>query len=236
VSPRVFAHYPDVERAITQAVDRWFYRGPFFRALRSGMLERPALRYFAVQYGHYSRHFPRILGAAIAAAEGDVAWWVPLADNLWDEAGRGVLGHTHQDLYRTFLVSVDPEADLAREPMGEAVERAVARFLRFFRRATPLEAIAGVGLGSELFAGTVMGWIRDGLAHPRYQSPRPLDLRFWHVHVTVDEPRHYALLRGLLEAHDTPEDLARMAAVGLRLARWEAAMYTGIWRESRRLV
>jgi pyrroloquinoline-quinone synthase len=236
VTTPALTRYGDVERTIAEAVDRWFRRGPFFRALGAGALERPALRYFAVQYGHYSRHFPRILGAAIAAAEGDAAWWVPLADNLWDEAGRGVPGHTHQDLYRTFLVSVDPAADLEREPMGPGVRRAVDRFLRFFRRATPLDAVAGVGLGSELFAGTVMAWIRDGLAHPHYQTPRPLDLRFWHVHVTVDEPRHYALLRGILAAHGTPEELARMAAVGLKLARWEAAMYTDIWRESRGLV
>ncbi|MCY0907742.1 MAG: iron-containing redox enzyme family protein, partial [Sulfobacillus thermotolerans] len=79
---------------------------PFFEALAAGQYTPIQLRHFAIQYGYYSRHFPRVLGAAISAMAPYPQWWMPLADNLWDEAGRGVPGKSHEELYRTFLLSV----------------------------------------------------------------------------------------------------------------------------------
>lgn len=227
----VISQYSAVEPVILASVQTWFYDGPFFQTLRQGGLDRPGLIYFTVQYGHYSRQFPRVLGAAISAMAPDADWWIPLADNLWDEAGRGLPGKSHQALYQTFMNSVEPNLDPQRFPMGPAVTRAVDTFLTFFRQARPLEAMAAVGLGSELFAGTVMGWILDGLQHPRYQAPHPLDLGFWQVHVDRDEPRHYALCKTVLEPAARVADLPTLVDIGLDIARSEAEMYTGILQE-----
>ncbi|MBX5466984.1 MAG: iron-containing redox enzyme family protein [Firmicutes bacterium] len=228
-----FQAYTEVEQLILERVRRWFYEAPFFVALREGRLTPAELRHFTAQYGHYSRHFPRVLGAAVAAMAPDDAYWVPIADNLWDEAGRGQPEHAHSRLYARFMHSVDPALSLDREPMGPAVEKAITTFLAFFRRATTLEAMAAVGLGSELFAGQVMGWIEAGLRHPAYQPvDRPLDLTFWHVHVVRDEPRHYHLCRTVLIRHTAPEELRIMARAGLSIAASEARMYQEIYQES----
>lgn len=225
-----FSQYDAIEPYILSQVHQWFYEGPLFRKLRRGALSTPELRYFTVQYGHYSSHFPRVLGAAIAAMAPQDAWWIPLADNLWDEAGRGIPGGSHQQLYATFMHSVDPNLNLKCFAIGPAVQQAIHSFLGFFHQAAPLEAMAAVGLGSELFAGTVMGWLLEGLSHPHYQIHHPLNLEFWRVHVTQDEPRHYALCKAVLESAPATA-LPHLVDIGLDIARSEAKMYTGILLE-----
>lgn len=217
-------------------VRREFFNAPFFRALAQGDYDASQLRHFALQYGHYSRNFPRILGAAISAMEPLSEWWVPLADNLWDEAGRGSSSRSHQALYQTFLSSIDPclGGDLhpvPDAPMGSAVAEAVDTFLSFFRRATPMEAMAAVGLGSEFFAGQVMGRIGEGLRHPHYNASRPLNLGFWTIHAEHDEPRHYALCRQVLIRYTRPQDLEVLWNVGSSVARSEAKMYQDLYQE-----
>ncbi len=222
-------------------VTREFFGAPFFQSLTTGEYDWPQLRYFALQYGHYSRNFPRILGAAISAMEPSSEWWIPLADNLWDEAGRGLPGHNHQALYQTFLSSVDPRlatADPAPLPtaMGAAVAAAVQTFLTFFRTASPLQAMAAVGLGSEFFAGRVMGTIGLGLAHPRYNARRRLNLSFWTIHAEHDEPRHYQLCREILVRYQAPQDLDLLWQTGAFIACSEAKMYHQLDQEMRMLI
>ncbi|MDA8192575.1 MAG: iron-containing redox enzyme family protein [Thermaerobacter sp.] len=231
------SNYGQVERIMEQFVEKTFLDQPFFRSLLAGEWSRPFLQYFAWQYAHYSANFPRVLGAAIAAMEPIDDWWIPLADNLWDEAGRGEPGRSHALIFRSFLVTVDPSArNLHPTPgrwpaMGEGVRGALHAFLEFFRNATPLEAMAAVGLGSELFAGRIMGVIGRGLRHPHYQTHGPLDTRFWDLHAMVDEPRHYQLCRNVLGQFASPQDLARMVEVGQAIAWSEAQMYQGIYLE-----
>ncbi|WDM03028.1 iron-containing redox enzyme family protein [Alicyclobacillus cycloheptanicus] len=224
---------------MTQLVQEEFLDGVFLRTLRNGTYTMPQVQYFAVQYAYYSRNFPRVLGAAIAAMAPLDTWWVPLADNLWDEAGRGVPGKSHEQLYKTFLFSIYPTVALDQhgvpvEPMSTAVSTAIETFLNFFRRATPLEAMAAVGLGSELFAGTVMGDIANGFRHPNYNQ-RPLDLRFWDVHADEHEPRHYQLCKDILVQYTREQDLDTMYRVGADIAKSEALMYTQLHHEMMQL-
>ena len=191
-------NYEQVEEEMNRMVEKEFYEGAFFKNLLQGSYTLPQIRHFAIQYSYYSRNFPRVLGAAISAMAPIDAWWIPLADNLWDEAGRGVLGKSHEQLYRSFLLSVDPEISLDEnenppEPMSPAVETAIRTFIEFFYHATPLEAMAAVGLGSEMFAGNVMGTIAKGLQHPVYNAQRKLNVLFWTLHAEEHEPHHYQL-------------------------------------------
>ncbi len=225
-----------VELLMRQWVEQEFFAGPFFVSLAEGRYSMQQIRHFAIQYSYYSRHFPRVLGAAIAAMEPMGTWWIPLADNLWDEAGRGVPGKSHEELYRTFLRSVDPEVQLdenglPQEPMSAAVERAIHTFLAFFREANPLEAMAAVGFGSEFFAGNVMGRIAQGFAHPQFNQDWNLDLTFWTVHANEHEPRHYQLCKDILQQYPNTGDLETMLNVGRRIASSEALMYTELHDE-----
>lgn len=222
---------------MTAFVTARFLQQPFFQTLLEGRWDPAFLRYFASQYAHYSAHFPRVLGAAIAAMKPRDAWWIPLADNLWDEAGRGKPGASHAALYRTFWISVDASAkDWCEDPaqwprISPAVEKAVAAFLEFFRSARPLEAMAAVGFGSEFFAGEVMGTIARGLKHPAYQSRGGIDTRFWDLHAERDEPRHYALCREVLLTHASEEDWPHLLAIGQHIAETEARMYGDLFKE-----
>lgn len=231
----MFQRYSDVENAMNQLVNDEFINGTFLRTLRNGEYTMSAIQYFAVQYSYYSRHFPRVLGAAISAMAPIDTWWIPLADNLWDEAGRGAPGKSHEQLYKTFLLSVYPDVELdasgvPKLPMSSAVVAAVETFIDFFRKATPLEAMAAVGLGSELFAGQVMGSISDGLRHPNYNYT-PLNLLFWDVHADEHEPHHYQLCKDILVQHTNLDELEAMYAVGKFIARSEALMYAQLHEE-----
>jgi pyrroloquinoline quinone (PQQ) biosynthesis protein C len=213
-----------------------FFGNPFFQSLARGRYTHAQLRHFAIQYGYYNRHFPRVLGAAIAAMAPLSSWWIPLADNLWDEAGRGLPGRSHEELYKTFLLSVDPSLalngqGLPSEPISPVVGQAIDSFINFFRTATPLQAMAAVGLGSELFAPDVMGRIATDLDRPSYNHMHRLNLTFWTVHAESDEPRHYQLCRGILEQFSEPADLSMMREVGQNIADSECAMYTGLHEE-----
>ncbi|RIV26139.1 hypothetical protein D2Q93_04705 [Alicyclobacillaceae bacterium I2511] len=225
-----------VEWLMSQWVEQEFFAGPFFVSLTEGRYSMQQIRHFAIQYSYYSRHFPRVLGAAIAAMEPMGTWWVPLADNLWDEAGRGVSGKSHEELYRTFLRSVDPKIQLDKygipqESMSVAVEKAIHMFIAFFREATPLEAMAAVGFGSEFFAGNVMGRIAQGFAHPQFNQDWNLDLTFWTAHANEHEPRHYQLCKDILQQYPNTGDLETMLNVGRRIASSEALMYTELHEE-----
>lgn len=226
----------DVEGYLRSWVTHEFFGSPFFQWLADGRYSHNQLRHFAIQYGYYSRHFPRVLGAAIAAMAPLSSWWIPLADNLWDEAGRGLPGRSHEELYRTFLLSVDPsmaldDSGIPSEPMSPVVGQAIDSFISFFRTASPLQAMAAVGLGSELFAADVMGRIAKDLEHPSYNDIHRLDLTFWTVHAESDEPRHYQLCRGILEQFSEPSDFIMMRDVGQEIADSERAMYTGLHHE-----
>jgi pyrroloquinoline quinone (PQQ) biosynthesis protein C len=231
----MFQTYTDVEKAMDQLVQAEFMDGIFFKTLQNGEYTIPQVQFFAVQYSYYSRHFPRVLGAAISAMAPLDTWWVPLADNLWDEAGRGAPGKSHEQLYHTFLRSIHPNVELDQRgvplaPMSNAVSTAIQTFIDFFRSAAPLEAMAAVGLGSEMFAGAVMGTIANGLRHEKYNTS-PLNLLFWDVHADEHEPHHYQLCKDILVQFTQPKELETMYTVGAQIAKSEALMYAQLHEE-----
>ncbi len=231
-----FHEYSQVEDAINKLVEVEFDDKPFFKALVNGELTYDQIRYFAIQYSFYSRHFPRVLGAAISAMNPLDTWWVPLADNLWDEAGRGQPGKSHEQLYKTFLYSIDTNVPVDQNglvtiPMSKAVETAINTFIEFFHRATPFEAMVAVGLGSEMFAGSVMGLIGRGFDHDNYQTHGKINTLFWRAHADEHEPRHYQLCKDVLVNYTKPQELQRMYEVGAYIAKSEARMYDELYKE-----
>ncbi|BCJ87043.1 TenA family transcriptional regulator [Effusibacillus dendaii] len=229
-----FTTYEEVEQAIWKLVQERIFNGRLMIALEKGELTEPQIRQFALQYSYYSRNFPRVLGAAIAAMEPLDKWWVPIADNLWDEGGRGNPKAYHSRLFRTFLESVAPDVPINDEhvpqiPVYPAPKKAVDTFIGFLRNATPLQAMAAIGLGSELFAGQVMGRIGEALQHPNYNQNRKINVTFWSLHADTHEPRHYQLCKDVLIEHREPADLAVMYQAGAAMALSEAQFYEDIY-------
>jgi pyrroloquinoline-quinone synthase len=229
-SDRPLYTYEDVEQGIWDIVETHIVNGAFVKHLHQGAYSLNQIREFAVQYSFYSRNFPRVLGTAIGVMEPSDSWWVPIVDNLWDEAGRGKPAGYHSRLYRTFLKSAAPEVEtkdnyVVGEPISPGVEEAIHSFISFLHHATPLEAMAAVGLGSELFAGKVMGLIGEGLRHPHYNKNSKLNVTFWMIHSDQHEPRHYQLCKDILVQSPDPQDLTAMYRAGAYIALSEARMY-----------
>lgn len=233
---REFHTYADVEAALLELVEAKIVEGRFMRTLCSGAFTPAQIREFALQYSYYSRNFPRVLGAAVTAVEPLDRWWVPLVDNLWDEAGRGNPKGYHSKMYRTFLESVAPDVTINEEnvpdyPVGDATKRAVETFIKFLQGASTLEAMAAVGLGSELFAGKVMGLIGEGLRHPNYNREQRVNVGFWMAHADTHEPRHYQLCKDVLVDFSQSEELRTIYHAGARMALSEAQFYEDLYEE-----
>ncbi|GAB7386620.1 hypothetical protein BSNK01_04550 [Bacillaceae bacterium] len=233
-SDKEFHTFADVENGIMDLVEKAIVQGRFLQALLNGELSMNQIREFALQYSYYSRNFPRVLGAAIAAVEPEDDWWVSIADNLWDEAGRGNPKAYHSRLYHSFLVTAAPDVPTNEKyvpdyPVAPAVKEAVETFLQFLKNCTPLEAMAAIGFGSEFFAGKVMGLIGQGLQHPNYNRERKLNVTFWLAHADAHEPRHYQLCKNVLERFTSPEELRQMYRAGAYIALSEARMYDGLY-------
>jgi pyrroloquinoline-quinone synthase len=236
MSTLMFHTYEQVEQAVMEKVEEHIVRGRFLTTLLNGEFTKEQIAEFALQYSYYSRNFPRVLGAAVAAVEPLDRWWVPLVDNLWDEAGRGNPMGYHSRLYRLFLESAAPGVEISEEhvpnyPVGPAAKAAVDTFLQFLRQASTLEAMAAVGLGSELFAGKVMGLIGEGLKHENYNVDGKLNVAFWIMHADTHEPRHYELCKNVLKDFSSPSDLKQIYEAGVKIAMSEARFYDGLYEE-----
>lgn len=226
--------YEDIEREMGDLVEKHIAQGRFLQALENGEFTPNQIREFALQYSYYSRNFPRVIGTAIGAVKPEDDWWVPLVDNLWDEAGRGNPKGYHSRLYHSFLVTAAPDVATDEKyvpdyPVCSTVIDAVEVFVQFLKNATPLEAMAAVGFGSEFFAGQAMGWIGEGLKHPNYNASNTLDVTFWLAHADRHEPRHYQLCKNVLERYQSKEDLLHIYRAGAYIALSEANMYEGLY-------
>ncbi len=230
-----FNRYEQVEDAIWNIVEEEIVQSDFMQTLRNGEWSESQVAEFAVQYSYYSRNFPRVLGAAISAVMPEDDWWVPLVDNLWDEAGRGKPRGYHSRLYHTFLTSAAPDVVtndifVPDRPVSPTSFEAVDTFISYLRNANPLEAMAAVGLGSELFAGKVMGLIGEGFTHANYnKDQRKINVTFWLAHADSHEPRHYELCKNVLARFTSEVDLQTIYRAGAYITRSEARFYNGLF-------
>jgi pyrroloquinoline-quinone synthase len=227
--------YSDIEKAMDILVEREIIQAPFMQTLLKGEFSMRAIREFALQYSYYSRNFPRVLGTAIGAMKPEDAWWVPIADNLWDEGGRGNPRGYHSRLFHTFLITAAPDVPTNEKyvpdyPVAPPAIEATDVFISFLKSATPLEAMAAIGFGSEYFAGRVMGLIGEGLTHAHYNQERKINVTFWEAHADSHEPRHYQLCKDVLLEFTSQEELQTIYRVGAYIARSEARMYEGLYQ------
>lgn len=235
-----FETYEQVEEAILQVVKEEIENGEFMQTLVAGEWNMQQVREFALQYSYYSRNFPRVLAAAVTAVIAEDDWWIPLVDNIWDEAGRGNPQAFHSKLYHSYMVTAAPDVPtndkyIPDYPVAPPALDAVNNFINFLRNATPLEAMAAIGFGSEFFAGKIMGLIGKGMQHPNYNKESEINATFWTVHADIHEPRHYALCRNVMAQHTTPQELEAMYNAGAYITRCEARFYDGLYERMKML-
>lgn len=161
------------------------FRDPFFDALRRGQLRRDAARRWAVQASLVVREFTRFISAMHANCPHRDAQQL-LAENLWEEHGKGRDGRDHYQLVRHMakqLGASDEELDRAA-PLP-ATTQYINHCFAVTRAGSFSDGLAAIGLGIEAFSPRFFAALAECFQAQFNLSPG--DVEYLLVHVGEDE-------------------------------------------------
>jgi pyrroloquinoline-quinone synthase len=174
-----------------------------FDAVLSGSMSRAGVMQWMLQASLVVRQFTRFISAIHANCPHRDAQQL-LAENLWEEHGRGVPDRDHYALIRKLarsLGATDRELDDA-QPLKETGEY-IDHCLRVTRELSFVESMTAIAVGIESFMPAFFGILGDSLCS-RYGLTRD-DVQYLMVHVAEDET-HARRALTLLESYaDTPD-------------------------------
>lgn len=166
---------------------------PYLRSLRDGSFEPEDFVETQLQFFAAVAHFSRPM-AMLASRLPRPELRLPLVENIFDEHGRGTLGHGHE---RTFLLLLERlDAEVARAghapwPEVRAFNAALTGIAAF---DTPLMGLAVFGIIEDLFSGISLelgrgivarGWLEAG------------EVAHYPTHATLDEEHAEGFYRQL---------------------------------------
>ena len=189
------------------------FRDPMLEAVRCASISRAGVRRWVLQASLVVREFPRFISAIHANCPDRNAQRL-LAENLWEEHGRGVAERDHYELVRRLASSLGAsDADIDNvQPLPETTAY-IHHCLRVTRNCSFVESMTAVGIGVEIFMPVFFGRMAEhlrsnyGLSHD--------DVQYLLVHVTEDEA-HSRRALDLIEAHANTSELREMAKQALR--------------------
>jgi pyrroloquinoline-quinone synthase len=199
------------------------FRDPTLEAVRSGEMSRQGLKLWALQAMLVVRQFTRFISAIHSNCPHRDGQQL-LAENLWEEHGRGDGDKDHLSLIIRLAKALGATDDeiAAAEPLAET-EDYIDRCFKVSRQGSFVEAMAAIGVGIESFMPAFFGSLARGL-EARYGLSAS-DLEYLLVHVSEDEV-HARRSAELIERYaDTDEErergrraLRQMLAVKRRFA------------------
>jgi len=160
-------------------------RDPFFDALCGGRLSREAVKRWAIQASLVVREFTRFISAMHANCPHRDAQQL-LAENLWEEHGRGHEARDHYRLIRHMakqLGASEAELDEAA-PLPETAAY-IEHCFKVTREGSFIEGMAAVGVGLESFMPRFFGALADAF-QAQFNLGRG-DVEYLLVHVGEDE-------------------------------------------------
>ena len=161
------------------------FRDPFFGALRHGQLSRDAVKRWAVQASFVVREFTRFISAMHANCPHRDAQQL-LAENLWEEHGKGRAPRDHYQLIRRMakrLGASDAELDIAA-PLPETTDY-INYCFKVTRDGGFIEGMAAIGVGIESFSPRFFAALAEQL-QLQFNLGRE-DVEYLLVHVGEDE-------------------------------------------------
>ena len=179
------------------------FRDPTFDAVRSGAMSRTGVLQWALQASLVVRQFTRFI-SAIHANCPDRAAQQLLAENLWEEHGRGVSGRDHYELIRKLarsLGATDHDLDDTR-PLPETTDY-INHCLKVTRELPFVESMTAISLGIEYFMPAFFAVLGESLSTKYGLETDALD--YLMIHVSEDETHSRRALTLLEEHADTPE-------------------------------
>ncbi len=199
------------------------FRDPFFGALRHGQLSRAAVKRWAIQASLVVREFTRFISAIHANCPHRDAQQL-LAENLWEEHGKGDEARDHYQLIRRMakrLGASDEELDVAA-PLPETTTY-INHCLTVTRDGGFIAGFAAIGVGIESFSPRFFAALAEQL-QAQFDLTRG-DVEYLLVHVGEDEDHARRSLEMLdkyaasdAEKEDARQALLDMLAVKRRFA------------------
>ena len=179
------------------------FRDPMFDSVRNGSMSRAGLLQWTLQASLVVRQFTRFISAIHANCPHRDAQRL-LAENLWEEHGRGVPSRDHYALVRKLarsLGATDRDLDDA-QPLKETDEY-INHCLKVTRDSSFVEAMTAIAVGIEIFMPAFFGALGESL-RSKYWLTRD-DVDYLMVHV-VEDVTHSRRALAVLETYaDTPE-------------------------------
>jgi pyrroloquinoline-quinone synthase len=161
------------------------YRDPLFNALRAGALPREAIKLWALQAMLVVEQFTRFISGIHANCPYRDAQQL-LAENLWEEHGRGSVPRDHFSLVQRLAERLGASEDdiRLRTPLPET-QAYIEHCLEVTRNRSFIEGLTAIGLGIEADIPVFFGVMAECLQKTFGLTPE--DLEFLLVHVGEDE-------------------------------------------------
>ena len=161
------------------------YRDPLLDSIRSGEMNRAGMKLWVMQAMLVVRQFTRFISAIHANCPHADAQEL-LAENLWEEHGRGVQGRDHYSLIRRLAESLGATSgELEKiEPLPETANY-INYCFRVTRDGSFIEGLSAIGIGIEYFSPRFFGALAEILPE-RFGISRQ-DVEYLLVHVGEDE-------------------------------------------------
>lgn len=189
------------------------YRDPFLSAVSAGEAGRAGIKTWTLQAMLVVRQFTRFISAIHANCPHREAQQL-LAENLWEEHGRGVAARDHLALIERLAKSLGAtESEIEQaEPLPETADY-INHCLRITREGHFVEAMAAIGLGVEIFMPKFFGALARAL-QSNYGLSRE-DTEYLLVHVGEDEDHAQRAIE-LIERYADTEEVREKARQALR--------------------
>ncbi len=188
-------------------------RDPFFDAVRQGQVSRVGLKIWTLQALQVVREFTRFISAIHANCPHREAQQL-LAENLWEEHGRGKAERDHYALIKRLarsLGATDEEIEQT-EPLPET-KNYIAHCFQVTRDKSFIDGMTAIGVGIESFIPVFFGVLAESLITHYGLSKTAVEYLL--VHVGEDEDHAQRSLE-IIEQYAITDDIKAKAKQALR--------------------
>jgi len=178
------------------------FRDPMLDAVRQGSITIAGLRLWTLQASLFVREFTRLISAIHSNCPHREAQQL-LAENLWEEHGKGVNSSDHYSLIIKMtrgLGATDRELQEV-QPLSETSEY-INHCLKITRELSFVESMTAIAIGIEIYMPAFFGSLADALC-VGYGLSRD-DVEYLMVHVTEDKTHAARALELIEEYANTP--------------------------------
>jgi pyrroloquinoline-quinone synthase len=207
---------------------------PAYAALLDGSLPRPALAHWAGQLYVENRPFVGVLASILASCDDREAQTF-IADDIWEETGRGEPGRNHLAIVGRFAAACGADPNQLDDIPASPATTLLLDHYRSLAQVPWVEALAAIGIGLEgsflARPGVETSTTTAGLAARCLKQHYGLtddDVEFFTLHDVTDVEHTRRALDIVVRHATTPAVreavVARVDATGRAVATWASAV------------